>query len=124
MGRAAENITDEEIAELKEIIEEQEYFAQKHDLDKVRDLDTRFHDAIYRASGSRVLNNLLNKIHHKVMRYRRASLESNAGRLKDSVAEHRAIFDAIAAHDKDAAEQALVTHVEHAFDSVLKTTEH
>ena len=84
----------------KENIDQQEFFAQKDDAVKVRDLDTEFHDIIYRECGSIILEGILSPIHHKMMKYRRVSLE-RAHRIMDSVAELGAIYDAIAAKDGD-----------------------
>ena len=50
--RAAENISPEGLKALKDNIEQQEFFAQKGDAIKVRDLDTEFHDIIYKECGS------------------------------------------------------------------------
>ncbi len=122
MRRAAEKIDDETLKLLDDLLDQQEFYVQKGDIEKVRDLDTRFHDTIYKASGSRVLNRVLSPIHHKVMRYRRASLEQHEGRAVQSVGEHRAIYDALAAHDPDAVEEALQIHVANAFQNALEVT--
>ncbi len=123
VARAAKIITDEQLAQMREILDQQEFYAMKGDHDKVRNLDTQFHDAIYEACGSRVLRQILTGIHHKVMRYRKASLSSHSTRITESVAEHNAIYDALAAHDSEAAEAAFQNHVAHAFASVREAME-
>ena len=117
--RAAENISEEGLQQLKENIDHQEYFAQKDDAEKVRDLDTEFHDNIYRESGSIILEGILSPIHHKMMKYRRVSLE-RAHRIMDSVAEHRAIYDAIAAKDGDKVDTLVLVHIDHAYNNIME----
>lgn len=108
------NITEAGLDELKDIVEQQEFYAQKNDAVKVRDLDTEFHDTIYKECGSMVMETILSPIHHKLMKFRRASLEIEH-RIMDSVAEHRAIYEAIRDKDEDALDTLVLTHIEHAY---------
>ena len=50
--KAAMNISGEDLARLKEILDQQEFYEEKQNIEKVRNLDTQFHDIIYSASGS------------------------------------------------------------------------
>lgn len=115
--RAVENITDEEIERLKENVEQQEFFAQKEDAEKVRNLDTQFHDIIYDASRSLTFETILTPIHHKMLKFRKASLEKE-NRIYDSVAEHRALYEAIAERDADRAETLVSIHIAHVLKSM------
>ncbi len=115
---AAANISDEDIERLRDVLEQQEFFAQKGAIDKVRDLDTEFHDIIYEASGSRVLFDILSPLHRKIAKYRRKSL-SKPNRVMDSVAEHRGIFEAIAAHNTDKVDSLMMIHIEHAYKGMM-----
>lgn len=108
------NITEAGLDELKDIVEQQEFYAQKNDAVKVRDLDTEFHDTIYKECGSMVMETILSPIHHKLMKFRRASLEIEH-RIMDSVAEHRSIYEAIRDKDEDALDTLVLTHIEHAY---------
>ena len=118
--QAAENVTDELIALMRENIEQQEFYAKKNDAKKVSELDTEFHDMIYVASGSRLMKLILQQVHRKIMRYRRGSIESSNSRLVSSTKEHKAIFEAIAARDVDAAGKAARIHIDHAYDNIKK----
>ena len=118
----AVNATDGDIAELREISELQEFYAGKRDSEQVKALDSRFHEKIYRCSGSTVLYDMLVPLHKKVQKARKRSIE-NTGRAVKSSAEHRAILDAIAARDGKTAEEAMTSHVISARDhlrSLLK----
>ena len=50
---AAKNASPSDIAELREILDMQEFYTAKGDADNIKNADSRFHRAIYRASGSR-----------------------------------------------------------------------
>lgn len=118
-GKAAENISEEEMDKLQDVVEQQEFFASKGDVKKVRDLDTEFHDLIYLASGSVIFQNILTPIHHKLMKFRKASLEQE-GRILESVTEHKAILDAIRAKDKKKTCELMLKHIEKARGNVLE----
>ena len=56
------------------------------------------------------------------MKYRQASL-CHEGRILHSVEEHRDIFRAMEIHDIAKVEGLMLTHIEHAFDSIMKGDE-
>ena len=116
--KAAKRMSPEELAAIRAVLDQQEYFASKGDAKKVRDLDTEFHDLIYAASGSTTLQGILSSIHHKLMKFRRVSLE-NEERILDSVAEHRAICDALEAGMAKDVERLMKAHLDNAYDSIM-----
>lgn len=109
-GVCAAKITDAQLAQMRDIIDLQEFYAQKQDSEKVRMLDNQFHEAVYRGCGSAVLYDTLMPLHRKIQKYRKASLAVRS-RAKESSREHRQVFEAIAARDPKAAEQAMLAHV-------------
>ena len=118
----AKNISEAGIAKLKDILEQQEFYASKDNADKVRDLDTEFHDIIYAECCSPIFRAILSPIHHKLMKYRQASL-CHEGRILHSVEEHRDIFEAIRDRDAAKVEGLMLTHVEHAYESIMQGDE-
>lgn len=112
-AEAAKNITDEQLEELREAVELQEFYVPKHDADRINGMDSKFHQMIYRFSGSTALFDALMPLHKKVLKYRKASVE-NEVRSAYSSQEHRAIFEAIAAHDAPLAEQRMRDHIANA----------
>lgn len=118
-ARAARVITEEQLAELKETLELQEFYLGKHDSDHIKGMDSKFHELIYRFSGSTVLYDTLTPLHKKAQRYRKRSVE-NDSRATASVEEHRVIYDAIAAHDEQAAAEAILRHTENAKNHIMK----
>lgn len=117
--RAALNLSEGKLELLKDNVERQEFYAQKGDAEKVRDLDTEFHDIIYKGSGSVTFETILSPIHHKMMKYRRLSLESH-DRIYDSVAEHKALYEAIRDRDTDKAETIILLHIDHSHNNMKK----
>ncbi|MCR4430375.1 MAG: GntR family transcriptional regulator [Tepidanaerobacteraceae bacterium] len=110
---AAEKITDEQLKEMKDVLDLMEFYTEKGEIDKVSELDTQFHDIIFRACNSRPLESVLTNFHHFIQRARLVSIKST-GRAPVSLEEHRNIYNALASHDPDAAEKAMVSHVDRA----------
>ena len=118
--RAAGRISDSELQELHSIIELQRFYADKNgpdSSDQIRNLDSRFHDLLYRSSGSRTYYQVLHSLHKKVTKFRMASVSKHVRALK-SIEEHEAIYQALADHDGDRAYAAAVRHMENARDSM------
>jgi len=116
MRRAAERITDAQLRELRDIIELQRFYAEKNSgesTDQIRDLDTRFHELLYRSSGSKMYYNMLHSLHKKITKFRMASV-SKQSRARQSIEEHEAIYDALCAHDGERAYEAAVRHMSNA----------
>ena len=116
---AAERAGAEGIQALLEIVDLQEFYTQKGDPESIKNADSRFHQTIYALCGSTSMRDTLEPLHRKLLKYRRVSV-STQSRAKKSLEEHRAIFDAIAAHDGDSAERLTIRHVQNARDSILQ----
>ena len=114
--RAAEYITDEQLAELLELTELQRYYINKQgnsSSEHTKNLDSEFHELLYSSCGSKAYMDVLNRLHKKMTKYRMASF-SKQSRALQSNDEHMAIYKALASHDPDAAEQTAITHVRNA----------
>ena len=118
-ARTAERITEEELAELKETLDLQEFYLSKQDSDHIKGMDSRFHELIYKFSGSAVFYDMLTPLHKKAQRYRKRSVENNS-RATASVEEHRKIYNALAAHDPAAASAAMLHHAENAKKPIME----
>ncbi len=112
-ARAAERITEEQLKELKETLDLQEFYLTKQDSDHIKGMDSKFHELVYKFADSVVIYDTLLPLHKKVQRYRKRSVENNS-RAAHSVEEHRAIYEALAAHDPKAAEVAILNHTQNA----------
>lgn len=119
---AARKISDADKKRLYESVELAEFYIEKKDAEKLKELDSEFHNIIYRASGNRLLSKILSELHRNIKSYRKLSL-SVPERLKSSIAEHREILDAIARGDSDAADRLTNAHIGAALDNLLAVTE-
>ena len=116
---AAKNHTDEQLAELKETLELQEFYVTKADTEHVKYMDNKFHRILYKLTGSTVFYDTLVPLHRKIQKYRRASLQSKS-RAKESVLEHRRVYEAIASRDGDLAAKTVLEHIENAYNHIKK----
>lgn len=107
---AIERITDEEIKQIQEIYELMEFYTVKADLEKLSRENDKFHMAIRQASGNAMIVQTLSSCHTRVKRnqYRKGW---STDFLDEELAEHEAIFMAVAAKDKETAVAAAVRHV-------------
>lgn len=116
---AAERATDDERAELSDVIASMSAAVDANALAEYSSLNRTFHRRvreIARHEVSQVLvDNLRNRaVHHQ---YR---LSMVPGRANESLAQHRAVADAVIAGDGDAAEAAMREHL----DSVAAVLRH
>lgn len=114
---AAKNATKDGLAELKHVVDLQEFYFGKGDTEHIREMDDQFHALICQLSGRTVISDTLTPLHRKTQRYRKASIENQA-RMGQVVKEHRNIYDAIAAGDAELAQQLTVAHITNAKKSM------
>ncbi len=107
---ACENITDTQLDELEEIQYLFEFHTKKKHYEQLVELDDRFHDIIYDACNSRMLNHVLVDFHHYVQRLRKKSLSSEDRAISCST-EHSAILEALRTRDGDKAEELAHQHI-------------
>ncbi len=119
---AAQHANEEQLAELKEAVDLQEFYLTKKDAEHIRSVDNHFHRLFYKISGSPVFYDTLLPLHKKLQKYRRVSVQ-NSCRAEKSVSEHRAIYEAIASRDIEAARAAAEEHVEQAMKSIVNIEE-
>ena len=115
---AAKNHTDEQLAMLKEAVEFQEFYLKKKDPDKIKLMDSRFHETIYKMSGSSVFSDVLIPLHKKIQKYRKASV-TDKSRAAASVREHREIFEAITAGNAEKTKELVNKHLNNAYNHMF-----
>ena len=116
---AAARMTDEEKTELRESVELSEYYVAKGNTEKLKELDTAFHNIIYRASGNRMLSRILSELHRNRKTYRKLSM-TVPGRVEKTAEEHREILNAILAGDGERADTLTRMHVERAMENMVE----
>ncbi len=107
---ACEHITEEQLQELEEVVFLSEFHSKKKHYDQIVELDNKFHELIYEASGSKILRHELSDFHHYVQRVRKITL-ANPERASDSNQEHDAILEAIRQRDGELAEKLAHEHI-------------
>lgn len=116
---AVKRMSDEEIAAMRGVLELQEFYGAKQEYAKVCELDGEFHDILYAGCKSRVVQQTLTTLHVLAQRAREISFSDDV-RTREAIGEHRAIYEAIQAHDAPAAKKAARTHLLRAKEHVLK----
>lgn len=107
---ACEHITQAQIDALEEIIYLSEFHTKKENHRQVLELDNKFHETIYEASNSKILDHVLTDFHHYVQRLRKITLASD-DRAMNSNKEHTAILEAIKKRDGEEAERLAHEHI-------------
>ncbi len=116
---ACENITNAQIEALEEILYLTDFHARRSHFDQIVELDNKFHDLLYKASGSKILNHVLSDFHQYVERVRKITL-SRPYRAEKSSKEHAAIVEALKKRDGQLAET--LAH-EHMMNTIQNLTE-
>ena len=115
----AERITESEIEEMREVIDLQEFYTLKSSADKIKGTDSRFHELIYKCSGSSIYEAILSSLHRKIQLCRKVSV-SNRDRAELAIKEHREIFNAIEKRDGELAEKLMIKHVINAKNNIMR----
>ena len=88
---ATEHITEEQISRMEEILLLSEFHLNHEKEEQVVELDGSFHEILYEASNSRMLDHLLSDFHKYVRMARKTSVKK-ADRARRSVEEHKEIL--------------------------------
>jgi len=109
--KAAENVTDEQIAPLVALREEIETAVAAGHLVEYARLNQEMDRRVQELSGHATAVQLLDRLRAQSARHQ-FRLAFHPGRAAQSAPEHIAIIDAVIAHDPDAAEAATRAHLE------------
>ena len=120
---ATEHITREQLEEMEENVYLAKFHAEKGHLDLLAELDNRFHEILYEACNSKMLEHQLKDFHRYVLRVRKKTL-SNANRGPKSNLEHEAILEAIKSGDAELAQQLANHHMINAYENMVKSGLH
>lgn len=107
---AASRISEAALADLNATNARCDAAVESHDTDGYFRENERFHAIIYRQSGNSFLEQECQRLHRRLHPFRRIQLRLR-GRLKQSMAEHRAILLALEAGDGEAAAASIHNHV-------------
>ena len=119
-GLAAERITDEELEALNRLLVEIGQYIAENNMEKIVEADTAFHDILYQASRNERLRSIINNLREQLTGICGRSM-SYPGRLVETMDEHRALVDSIAARDVERAQNAARVHIENAEHTLMKS---
>ena len=112
-------IRDEELETMQRLLVEIGQHIEDGNIEKIVEIDTAFHDVLYKASRNGRLAGIINNLREQITVIRRRSM-MYPGRLRNTMEEHRLLVDSIAAHDVDRAQNAARIHMENAEHTLLK----
>ncbi len=119
---AARNATEGEINELVGICAEFKEKLEANDTEGLISVDEKFHFKIAKSARNKTLYVLMRTMAKSLPIGWITSLHV-PGRTAKTVREHRAIVDAVTAHDEKRAEKAMVEHLENAQKEILSLIE-
>jgi DNA-binding GntR family transcriptional regulator len=117
---AALNRTPEDIDELRALLSKMEDHLKRGDLLAASDVNGQFHRRLIEIANHSTISRLLKMLNSQLIRFQYRTILT-PGRPPSSLAEHRAIFEAVAAGDPDAAEKAMRTHLSRVAKALKQT---
>lgn len=114
---AAEHIEEQDLNKMEETILLSKFHLAKEKEEEVVELDSTFHEILYHASGSRMLERILTDFHGYVTSARTMSMKK-AHRAQEAIDEHQQIFEAIRDRDADLAEKLANEHIQHVIENL------
>ncbi|MBL8489747.1 MAG: GntR family transcriptional regulator [Rhodocyclaceae bacterium] len=109
-SEAAVKATADDVRRLETVHVDLERHAATGDADRFFEANQLFHAILQELAGNRWLNQLIADTRKFIKLTRRDSLRLD-GRLRQSLAEHRAVLDAIRRHDADDAGRLMHQHI-------------
>lgn len=116
---ATEHIKPEQLEEMEENIYLASFHAAKGHMEQMAELDNRFHQILYEACDSKMLENLLQDFHQYVIRIRRKTLSTKERGIASNE-EHRRIMEAIREGKAQEAERLATQHMINAYENIVK----
>lgn len=116
---AAERATDEDRERLERLLVELAECVETGDVERYVELDTEFHDTVYKASRNDRLAPIISSLREQIQRFRTRTL-STPGRMREALEEHRGLVEALGDRDAERARQQAADHIDNA-ENLLMT---
>ena len=120
MQFACKRITQEEIGEMKQALEEIERLQEAEDVTALAEADVAFHDIIYKATDNKRLNQIINNVREQMYSYRVEYLKDSSTR-GTLLKEHREIYEAVAGRDEERAKACIRCHIMNQQQSIARS---
>ncbi|HUM15570.1 MAG TPA: GntR family transcriptional regulator [Candidatus Nitrosotalea sp.] len=119
--QAAQNLDTDSRAALEATMAEMEHAASAGEMEHYSRAAIEFHDRVLGASRNRVLSRLLENVYAQILVLRLRSLYLPE-RVASSVAEHRALLEAVLAGHGEEGERLARAHADHVLQDALEFT--
>ncbi len=120
--RLAESISAAALREIHALVDEMEQAVRADDAYNYHLLNLKFHDRLVELAGNGKLTTIYRKLIKELSLFRRLNL-ADGWLMPISAGEHRAIVDAIALRDPDAAGKAMFDHVIESKERTIKNNQ-
>lgn len=118
--KAASSITDVEIETLKKLLRESKKSLINKDILRMAQINTKFHNVIYKASKNRRLIKLIDILCTNITKHRELILETGG---KESIEGHEEILKALIKRDEKAVRESTHKHIVRGREILLKKIE-
>ncbi|MBR1640006.1 MAG: GntR family transcriptional regulator [Treponema sp.] len=110
---ACKNAGDEDIQQLEENVNLQEFYLSKGNLDKIMELDNAFHKYIYKMTNKMQCYSMvkLMNIHHDRVR----ELHLHTANITTIIEEHKKILEHFKNHNSSGVKELIETHLKHLY---------
>ena len=112
---AIERITDDELETLEETFDFMEFYTENNDIERMMNINTKFHQAIYVAAHNRMLANMLT-LYQQYTEIARFNQTFGKDYLALLLEEHRAIFNGFKGRDVESGAAAMEKHMDKSFN--------
>ena len=103
---------DAPVEAMSAVLEQQRSIVDNGDAKEFIELDSQFHALLVEAAGNSVLGRLYDNLRAKHVLLGVVALQRSATRRQEVLAEHQAIVDGLAAGKPEAAEKAILSHLD------------
>lgn len=119
INNTIDNITEDEICQIKNLLDLTEMKNSEGDLAEVQCLFKEFNTCIYKASKMNRLPLMISQLNDYLHHFRNISILDET-RRKNAIYEHRKILEAIVNKDRTTAEKLIKKHLKDSLSVVLK----
>ena len=110
---ACAQATENDIQELEENVTLQQFYYEKNNLEKIMELDNKFHEKMYRITNKMQCHYMVRTMNIHYDRFRELRLHtSNPASI---IKEHRGILEAMKAKDSEKAKELILKHLNRLF---------
>ncbi|WP_432519814.1 FadR/GntR family transcriptional regulator [Kineococcus sp. SYSU DK006] len=123
-GIAARRRTPEALVRLQQHLQQMHRTGQAGEIDAFVHADVAFHLEVAATSGSTVLAGMLDSVRSLLGVWMSRAVRADCGHVEDTLAEHAAIVEAIAAGAVEEAENTMRVHMSNAESRLMRTLGH